>query len=206
MSAVPASAITIDAELLAPKLGLSGTLVENIAPAAAAAPVNTDHHSLLDLVMTAAACDLAATTTVEDNTPETLTSRLRAHLQAVATQRLPITYQEAAKGLLLAPPNTIQQVTRALEQLMAEDAAAMRPFIAAMVISKVRGGLPAPGFFDCAARLGRFAGNATGPDAGVFHAVELSEAVDFWVPLGNGSMHCSTSGIHAIASDSRESD
>ena len=206
MSAVPASAIIIDAELLAPRLGLSGTLVENIAPAATAAPVNTDHHSLLDLVMTAAACDLAATTTVEDNTPETLARRLRSHLQAVATQRLPITYQEAAKGLLLAPPNTIHQVTRALEQLMAEDAAAMRPFIAAMVISKARGGLPAPGFFDCAARLGRFAGDATGPDAGVFHAVELNAAVAFWAPLGNGSMHCSTSGIHAVASDSRESE
>ena len=95
--------------------------------------------------MTAAACDLAATTTVADNTPETLARRLRAHLQAVATQRLPITYQEAAKGLLLAPPNTIHQVTRALEQLMAEDAAAGCPFIATMVISKARG-LPAPGF------------------------------------------------------------
>lgn len=89
---------------------------------------------------------------------------------------------------------------------MAEDAAAGCPFIAAMVISKARGGLPAPGFFDCAARLGRFAGNATGPDAWVFHAVELNAAVAFWAPLGNGSMHCSTSGIHAVASDSRESE
>lgn len=43
---------------------------------------------------------------------------------------------------------------------MAEDVAADRPFIAAMVISKARGGLPAPGYFDCAARLGRFAGDA----------------------------------------------
>jgi len=97
--------------------------------------------------MTVTAWDPAATTTVEDNTPETL-----------ATLRLPITYLEAAKGLLLSPPNTIHQVTEALEQIMAEEAAADRPFIAAMVISKARGGLPAPGFFDCAARLGRFAG------------------------------------------------
>ena len=66
--------------------------------------------------MTATAWDLAATTTVEDDTPE-----------ALATQRLPITYQEAAKGLLLAtatawdlPPNTIHQVTETLEQLMAD--------------------------------------------------------------------------------------
>ena len=135
--------------------------------------------------MTATAWDLAATTTVEDDTPETLARRLRAHLQAVATQRLPITYQEAAKGLLLAPPNTIHQVTEALEQLMAEDAAAGRPFIATMVISKARGGLPAPGFFDCAARLGRFPSDATGPDAGVFHAVELNAALAFWAPPGD---------------------
>ena len=80
-------------------------------------------------LMTATALDLATTTTttVEVNTSETLARRLRAHLQAIATQRLAITYQKAAKGLLLSPPNTIHQVTEALEQLMAEDAAAMRP-------------------------------------------------------------------------------
>ena len=132
--------------------------------------------------MNAAALDLATTTTVAVEPPATVARRLRAHLQAIATQRLPITYQEAAKGLLLSPPNTIHQVTEALEQIMAEDAAAMRPFIAAMVISKTRGGLPAPGFFDCAARLGRFAGNATGPDARVFHAVELNAALALWAP------------------------
>ena len=130
--------------------------------------------------MTATARDLAATTTVEDDTPETLARRLRAHLQALATQRLPVTYREAAKGLLLAPPNTIHQVTEALEQLMAEDAAADRPFIAAIAISKARGGLPAPGFFDCARRLGRFAGDEAGPEAWAFHAGEFNAAVSFW--------------------------
>lgn len=82
--------------------------------------------------------------------------------------RIPITYREAAKGLLLAPPNTIHQVTEALEQLMAVDATADRPFISAMVISKARDGLPAPGFFDCAVRLGRFVGDATGRTRGCF--------------------------------------
>jgi hypothetical protein len=121
-------------------------------------------------------------TTAEDNTPETLARRLRAHLQALATLRLPITYQEAAKGLLLSPPNTIHQVTEALEQLMGEDAAADRPLIAAMVISKMRGGLPAPGFFECAARLGRFASDGMGLDAWTFHAVEINAAFAFWGP------------------------
>ena len=135
--------------------------------------------------MTVTAWDPAATTTVEDNTPETLARRLRVHLQTLATRRLPITYQEATKGMFLSPPNTIHQVTEALEQLMAEDAAADRPFIAAMVISKARGGLPAPGFFDCAARLGRFAGDVTGPDARVFHAVELNAVLAGSVALTN---------------------
>lgn len=136
--------------------------------------------------MTATAWEVAATTTVEDNTPETLARRLRAHLQALATLRLPITYQEAAKALLLSPPNTIHQVTEALNQIMAEDAAADRPFIAAMVISRMRGGLPAQGFFDCAARLGRFAGDATCLDAyaWAFHEVEINAAFAFWGPPG----------------------
>ena len=132
--------------------------------------------------MTATAWDAGATMTVADNTPEALARRLRGHLQALATRHLPITYQEAAKALLLSPPNTIHQVTEALEQIMAEDAAAGRPFIAAMVISKARGGLPGQGFFDCAARLGRFGGDATGLDAGEFHAAEINAAFAFWGP------------------------
>jgi hypothetical protein len=138
MSPVPASAIVIvddgiiiDAEVLAPKLGLSA-------------------------------------------------EALRMHLQVVAKQRVPITYQEAVNAVRLTAPNTIHQVTDALEHLMAEDAASGRPFIAAIVISKARGGLPAPGFFDCAARLGRFVGDATGPEAWGFHAAEFNAAVGFW--------------------------
>jgi hypothetical protein len=112
-----------------------------------------------------------------------ISRRLRAYLQTLATTRcLPITYGEAAKALVLLPPNTIHQVTEALEQIMAEDAAAERPFIAAMVISKWRDGLPAPGFFDCAARLGRFIGNATGAGEKVFYAGELNAALALWAP------------------------
>ena len=121
---------------------------------------------------------------MKNNSPETLARRLRAYL---ATQHLTITYQQAAKGLLLLPPNTIHQVAEALEQSMAEDAAADRPFIAAMVISNHRGGLPAPGFFDCAARLGRFSGDASGADARVFHALELNAVLALRVPTSLAS-------------------
>ena len=110
--------------------------------------------------------DLAASTNVDGKTRQTIAPRLLAHLQKIAEQRVPITYQELAKALGLVPPNAIHQVTEALEHLMAEDAATDRPFIAAIAISKARGGLPAPGFFDCARRLGRFAGDEKDPKPG----------------------------------------
>jgi len=122
----------------------------------------------------------ASAITLDDNPTNALARRLRAHLQALAALRVPITYRDVAKAMLLSPPHTIHQVTEALEQLMAEDAAADCPFIAAIVISKWRGGLPAPGFFDCAARLGRFDGDAAGPEARVFYAGEFNASVALW--------------------------
>jgi len=109
-----------------------------------------------------------------------LTSRARTHLCQIAGQTTPITYQTLARALDLRPPNTIHQVTAALELLMEEDAAAGRPLIAALVVSKARGGLPAPGFFNAAQRLGRFAGDPSGPEATAFYAAEFDAAVAFW--------------------------
>ena len=87
----------------------AGNLVESVARAQGFAG---EHRSLgserfrQTRSMTATAWDSAAKTTVEDNTGETLARQLRAHLQALAPLRLPITYREAAKGLLLCnyPP------------------------------------------------------------------------------------------------------
>src|SRR5271168_222751 len=79
-------------------------------------------------------------------------AKARAFLENFAKRRIPITYQELPKALQILPPRSIHRVTEALERLMDEDAAAGRPFIAALAISKARGGLPAPGFFDCARR------------------------------------------------------
>ena len=109
-----------------------------------------------------------------------LNTRVRTSLERVARRRVPITYQELAKALHLSPPNTIHQLTVALEYLMKEDAAAGRPLIAALVISKARGGLPAPGFFDCARRLARYSGTEDGPEAWAFHASAFNAAVTFW--------------------------
>jgi len=122
---------------------------------------------------------------LEDNTiavseEPPLNTRVRASLERVARRRVPITYQELAKALQLSPPNTIHQLTVALEYLVEEDAAAGRPLIAALVVSKARGGLPAPGFFDCARRLARYSGTEDGPEAWAFHASAFNAAVTFW--------------------------
>jgi hypothetical protein len=118
-----------------------------------------------------------------------LASLVRTHLCRIAGQATPITYQALATALDLAPPNTIHQVTSALEYLMAEDAAAGRPFIAALVVSRARGGSPAPGFFIAAQRLGRFDGDPSGPEAPAFYTAEFDAAVAFWrtavKPSGN---------------------
>ena len=112
-------------------------------------------------------------------------ARVRAFLESAAKRRILFTYQEVAKALDILPPHSIHQVTEALERLMEEDAAADRPFIAALAISKARGGLPAPGFFDCARRLGRFAGDPEGLDAWSFHAAELNSVFARWGGSGD---------------------
>jgi hypothetical protein len=113
-------------------------------------------------------------------------SRVREFLESLAKRRNLITYQELANALQILPPHSIHQVTEALERLMEEDAAADRPFIASLAISKARGGLPAPGFFDCARRLGRFAGDPAGQDARTFHSAELNAVFARWGgPGGN---------------------
>jgi hypothetical protein len=107
-------------------------------------------------------------------------ARVREFLESLAKRQIPITYQELAKALQIVPPRSIHQVTEALERLMEEDAAVDRPFIAALAISKMRGGLPARWFFDSARRLGRFAGDPDGQDAWSFHAAELNAVVARW--------------------------
>lgn len=102
-----------------------------------------------------------------------LTLALRGLLAALPqTQALP-TYHEVARALRLQPPHTVYRVIQALEQSMREDAAVGRPLLAARVVSRVRDGLPAPGFFDLATRLGLHDGAEGGPTARAFHQAQL---------------------------------
>ena len=84
---------------------------------------------------------------------------LVAEVRALLSRRTPVdpclTYQGLATALGLQPPGTIQRVAATLEETMREDAAAGRPMIAALVISRA-GDMPRRGFFDLAVALGRF--------------------------------------------------
>ena len=115
--------------------------------------------------------DLSANETLES---VALARRIRAHLEQLVVNGEPITYKALANAMGLTPPNTIHRVTQALECLMRDDAAHDRPFIAALVISRTRSGLPAPGFFELARQLGRFDGAPSGPDEAAYHASELA--------------------------------
>ncbi len=84
-----------------------------------------------------------------------LAPHLRELLRGLPDDAVPITYQQAAERLGLVPPRTIQRVALALEALMREDAAAGRPMVAVLVVSR-RDELPRQGFFDLAVELGRF--------------------------------------------------
>ncbi len=113
------------------------------------------------------------------NDPEADRAALRANLRLVAGLGVTLTYHQAARGIGLRPPHVIHSVTGLLEALMAEDAAAGRPFIAALVVSRARDGLPALGFFETARRLGRFSGDPFGEETVAYHAAELALATAF---------------------------
>lgn len=102
-----------------------------------------------------------------------LADRLRPILEAAARRGTTLTYLELATAAGLGPPRAIHRVTDALEALIRADHAAGRPLLAAVAVSAKRGGLPAPGFFRLATELGRYFGPENGPQATLFHNLEL---------------------------------
>ena len=113
-----------------------------------------------------------------------LPERVREHLKELAGRRGQIIYRDLAQELEVQPPNTIRQVAEALEVLMHEDQATGAPFLAALVVSKARYGLPASPFFDVARMLGRYRGLDTSSDTQAYHTCELENAWDYWGRLG----------------------
>ena len=86
--------------------------------------------------------------------PENWQQNAHAEIMAVIKNKDQITYNVLAETANMTGPHKIHRLTSWLEQLMAEDQHNDRPLRAAVVISKARGGLPAPGFFDKAKELG----------------------------------------------------
>ena len=86
--------------------------------------------------------------------PESWQQNAHAEIMAVIKNKDQITYNALAATANMTGPHKIHRLTSLLEQLMAEDHHNDRPLRAAVVISKARGGLPAPGFFDKAKELG----------------------------------------------------
>jgi hypothetical protein len=107
--------------------------------------------------------------------------RLKAHLIALARQGKTCTYAELAGHLGVAPPKVIHQTTQLLEALMEDQARAGEPQLASFVVSRARGGLPAPGFFMLLVELGRYAGPASGTAAAAFIETERERCAQYFV-------------------------
>ena len=86
--------------------------------------------------------------------PESWQQNAHAEIMAVIKNKDQITYNALAATAKMTGPHKIHRLTLWLEQLMAEDHHNGQPLRAAVVISKARGGLPAPGFFVKAKELG----------------------------------------------------
>jgi len=102
-----------------------------------------------------------------------MVERLEALLIEAARNRKPLTYQQVAQQLELQPPHTIHQTTECIEAMMRFHSHAKAPQLASLVISRMRNGLPAPGFFMLLQQLGLYDGSVDGEDARAFHAQEM---------------------------------
>jgi len=85
-------------------------------------------------------------------------ARMRAFIENVMKRQISVTNQAPARAFQILSPHSIHRVAEAPERLLEEDGEVDRRFIAALTISR----LAAPGFFDCAPHVGRFAGDPDG--------------------------------------------
>ncbi len=100
-----------------------------------------------------------------------LSNRVRAYLEDLSEDEVPVTYGALARALGLWAPGSIAKVTRALETTMREDAAAGRPFIAARAVGRGPAKRPGKGYFELARTLSR--GPLEGESEADHHSAEL---------------------------------
>jgi Fe-S cluster biogenesis protein NfuA len=185
--------VTVDPDYLAPRLGLTPeTLREGLRSGAVVGVTETGQDAdagktrivlrsgsrawAAEIDTTGAAREIPPPRVIEAaaDKEQSLPQRVRAHLEALPPDEIPISYGALARALGLWMPGSVGKITAALETTMREDAAASRPFIAARAVSRGRSGLPGKGFFDLARALAR--GPKPGESEPEFHARELSHA------------------------------
>ena len=105
---------------------------------------------------------------------EELFTRVEQELARMAAARERATYAELTERLGIEPPHQIRKLVQCLEELMRRQARAGEPLVSSLVASKIRDGLPAPGFFALAAELGCYQGPESGPEARAWHDAELA--------------------------------
>ena len=87
---------------------------------------------------------------------------------AAAADRL-VTYAELADAAGITGRHRINRLTGWLEDELEREVRTGTRLLTARVISRARGGLPAPGFFHKCAALGIYDGPEDGPQAFAFH-------------------------------------
>jgi hypothetical protein len=107
--------------------------------------------------------------------------RLELLLIETAKNGKTVTYSQVAQQLELEPPHTIHQTTELIEMMMQLHIKSGVPILASLVISKIRGGLPAPGFFILLQEFGLYNGSVDGEDARQFHKKEIKRCFDVFI-------------------------
>ena len=101
-------------------------------------------------------------------------NRAEMALASAASLGRIVTYAEMADAANIPAPQRIHKLTLWLETTMRQEHAAGQPLRAALVISRNRNGLPAPGFFLLCRELGIYQGSETGADATQFHQTMIA--------------------------------
>ncbi|MDC3234445.1 hypothetical protein OBB02_00185 [Candidatus Puniceispirillum sp.] len=110
----------------------------------------------------------------QNNTDNAWQRRAEMALATAQQANQTITYTELADAAAIPSPQRIHKLTEWLETSMRSDHAAGQPLRAALVISRSRSGLPAPGFFMLCSELGLYTGAASGQHAVQFHKTVIT--------------------------------
>ncbi len=110
----------------------------------------------------------------QNNTDTAWQRRAEMALATAQQANKTITYAELADAAAIPSPQRIHKLTEWLETSMRSDHAAGQPLRAALVISRSRSGLPAPGFFILCGELGLYNGAASGRHAVQFHKTVIT--------------------------------